>query len=110
MYAVSGFGKLPHVVFVLDGQVTILAEAESSSVGGGFLKTVVPVIPDAPVGHFRFDLFGGKQGYLVNTRSICSSEAVVKVSYVAQNERRRSQQAKVNTNCGKKAGGGASHR
>ena len=31
-YAVSGFGKLPHVVFILDGQVTIMPEAESSSV------------------------------------------------------------------------------
>ena len=109
-YAVSGFGKLPHVVFILDGQVTIMPEAESSSVRGGFLKTVVPVIPDAPVGHFSFDLFGGKQGYLVNTRSTCGSETVVRVSYVGQNERRHSQRAKVHTNCGKKTRRSASHR
>ena len=44
-YAVSGFGKLPHVVFILDGQVPIMPEAESSSVKGGHLKTVVPVVP-----------------------------------------------------------------
>ncbi len=109
-YAVSGFGKLPHVVFILNGQVTIMPEAESSSVRGGFLKTVVPVIPDAPVGHFSFDLFGGKQGYLVNTRSTCGSETVVRVSYVGQNEKRHSQRAKVNTNCGKETRRSASHR
>ena len=33
-YAVSGFGKLPHVVFILGGQVTLMPEAESSSVNG----------------------------------------------------------------------------
>jgi hypothetical protein len=101
-YAVSGFGKLPHVVFILDGQVTIMPEGESSSVRGGFLKTVVPVIPDAPVGHFRFDLFGGKQGYLVNTRSTCASAPKVKVHYIAQNARKHDQQVNVKTKCGKK--------
>ena len=70
-YAVSGFGELPHVVFILDGQVLIMPEAESSSVKGGHLKTVVPVVPDAPIGHFQLKLFGGKTGYLVNTRSLC---------------------------------------
>src|SRR5262249_15208980 len=30
-YAVSGFGLLPHVVFILGGQVTIMPEAESAS-------------------------------------------------------------------------------
>ena len=31
-YAVSGYGKLPHLVFILDGQVTVMPQAESSSV------------------------------------------------------------------------------
>jgi hypothetical protein len=105
VYAVSGFGNLPHVVFILDGQVTIMPEAESSSVHGGFLKTVVPVVPDAPVGHFRFDLFGGKQGYLINTRSICRSKAGVRVRYLAQSAKRHSQLVKVRTRCGKKETG-----
>ena len=63
VYAVSGFGVLPHLAFILGGQVMLTPEAESSSVQGGRLKTVVPVIPDAPIGHFLFTLFGGKQGY-----------------------------------------------
>ena len=50
-----------------------MPEAESASVKGGHLKTVVPVVPDAPIGHFRLNLFGGKKGYLVNTRDLCAS-------------------------------------
>ena len=84
-YAVSGFGKLPRLAFILDGQVTLIPQAESSSVKGGQLKTVVPVVPDAPIGHFRLDLLGGKQGYLVNTRSLCASPPRIKIDYTAQN-------------------------
>jgi hypothetical protein len=101
-YAVSGFGKLPHVVFILDGQVTIMPEAESSSVRGGHLKTVVPIVPDAPIGHFRLNLSGGDNGYLVNTRSLCASTAVVHVVYVAQSGRKRTQRISTKTACGKR--------
>ena len=73
VYAVSGFGVLPHLAFILGGQVTLMPEAESSSVQSGRLKTVVPVVPDAPIGHFRFTLFGGSQGYLSNTEDLCSA-------------------------------------
>ena len=41
-YAVSGFGKLPHLFFILDGQVTLMPEAMSSSVRNGQLKTDRP--------------------------------------------------------------------
>jgi hypothetical protein len=99
-YAVSGFGKLPHVVFILGGQVTVMPEVESSSVEGGHLKTVVPVVPDVPIGHFRLDLTGGKEGYLINTRSLCASKAVVQIKYVAQNGKRRSQNVRAKTACG----------
>jgi hypothetical protein len=98
-YAVSGFGKLPHVVFILDGQVTIMPQAESSSVRGGHLKTVVPVIPDAPIGHFHFDLFGGKKGYIVNTRNLCASPAMITVQYAGQNGRKLHQKVKTETSC-----------
>ncbi len=104
VYAVSGFGKLPHVVFILDGQVTIMPQAESSSVRNGHLKTVVPVIPDAPIGHFHFDLFGGKTGYIVNTRSLCASTQKIDVRYVGQNGRTLTQRVKTKTSCGHGAG------
>ena len=98
-YAVSGFGKLPHVVFILGGQVTITPEAESSSVNG-HLRTVVPIVPDAPVGHFQLTLLGGKKGYLVNTRDLCAEPAVTKVQFTGQNGRRYAQNVKAKTRCG----------
>jgi hypothetical protein len=100
-YAVSGYGKLPHVVFILGGQVTLMPQAESSSVEHGRLKTTVPVVPDAPIGHFRLSLFGGRQGYLVNTRNLCSSPAVTTVEYTGQNGKTLTQQATTKTACGK---------
>jgi hypothetical protein len=100
-YAVSGYGKLPHVAFILDGQVRIIPQAESSSVNKGHLKTVVPVVPDAPIGHFRLTLLGGKKGYLVNTRSLCAAAAVTKVSYTAQSGKKLTQRVRTKTACGK---------
>ena len=61
VYAVSGFGELPRLTFILDGQVTLLPQAESRSVNGGFLRTTVPVIPDAPIGHFRLTLLAARR-------------------------------------------------
>ena len=97
-YAVSGFGKLPRIAFVLRGQVTLIPLGESSSVKGR-LKTVVPIVPDAPVGHFRLVLFGGKRGYLVNTRSLCKGTPVVSVYFRAHNNRQKNQKARTKTAC-----------
>jgi hypothetical protein len=97
-YAVSGFGKLPRLAFVLGGQVMLIPQAESKSVKG-FLKTTVPIVPDAPIGHFRLTLLGGKKGYLVNTRDLCASPAVARIVYVGQNGKRREQQVKTGTAC-----------
>jgi hypothetical protein len=108
-YAVSGFGKLPHVVFILGGQVTIMPEAESSSVKHGHLKTTVPVVPDAPIGHFRLNLFGGKKGYLVNTRDLCASPAAATVEYTAQNGKALTQRVETKTACGR-TGRGSRHK
>jgi hypothetical protein len=105
-YAVSGFGKLPRLVFILDGQVTIMPQARSSSVRRGHLKTTVPVIPDAPVGHFQLNLLGGRQGYLINTRSLCSkrNKPIAIVEYQGQNGKRRTQRVRAKAACGGKKG------
>jgi hypothetical protein len=75
VYAVSGSGGLPRLAFVLDGEVKLLPRAETRSLKGR-LETTVPVIPDAPVGHFQMTVFGGKNGYLINTRSLCTKGGV----------------------------------
>ena len=77
--------------------MTLIPEAESSSVKGGRLKTVVPVVPDAPIGHFRFTLFGGKQGYLANTREPLRAPTVTTVEYTAQNGKTLTQKVTAKT-------------
>ena len=104
VYAVSGFGVLPHLAFILGGQVDLMPEAESSSVQNGRLKTVVPVVPDAPIGHFRFTLFGGSQGYLSNTQSLCSAPTVSAIEFTGQNGKTLTQQVRTKTACNAKRG------
>jgi hypothetical protein len=104
VYAVSGSGGLPKLAFILDGQVDLLPRAETKTItknGSGFLQTTAPVIPDAPIGHFALTVFGGKSGYLVNTRSLCARQPVVKVAYIGQNAKTRSESIKITTSCGK---------
>ncbi len=70
----------------------------------------MPVVPDAPIGHFALTVFGGKTGYLVNTRDICASTPVTQVDYVAQNGKTRSESVKVKAACGKKSKRAKRHR
>jgi len=73
--------------------------AESKSASGGRLKTTVPVIPDAPIGHFHLLIYGGKQGYLANTRSLCAVQPLVRVGFNGQNGKSRKLTAPVKTTC-----------
>ncbi len=102
-YAVSGFATgtnvLPHIVFILGGQVTVMPEGESTTISGGRLKTVVPVIPDVPIGHFRLTLLGGAHGYISNTESLCAAKPVIAVTLNGQNGKSVSQQVKTKTAC-----------
>jgi hypothetical protein len=100
VYAVSGKGGLPRLAFVLDGQVPLVPRGKSSAARGA-LKTVVPTVPDAPIGDFQLTIFGGKQGYLVNTRNLCAHPVVSTIEYVAQNGRKLTQKAKAKSSCGK---------
>ena len=101
VYAVSGSGGLPRLAFVLNGQVNLVPRADAKTVKGK-LRTTVPVVPDAPIGHFRLRVFGGNQGYLINTRDICQTAPVVKVGFTAHNGRSSTQNVKVKASCGKR--------
>jgi hypothetical protein len=102
-FAVSGSGGLPRLAFILNGQVNLVPRADTKSVKGGRLQTTVPVVPDAPIGHFRLKVFGGKTGYLINTRDICARPPSIRVDYVAQNSKKRSEAVKLKAACGKKS-------
>jgi hypothetical protein len=95
VYAVSGSGGLPKLAFLLDGQVNLVPRAVTVTDSKGRLRTTVPVVPDAPIGHFQLTLLGGRQGYLVHTRSVCGHRPVVEISYAAQNGRTFAQKARL---------------
>ena len=65
------------------------------------LQTTVPVVPDAPIGHFRLTVFGGKTGYLVNTRDICASPSVTSGRlHRPERQDASTSESKVKTPCG----------
>jgi hypothetical protein len=101
VYAVSGSGGLPRLAFILNGQVDLVPRADTKTVGGGRLQTTVPVVPDAPIGHFHLVVFGGKAGYLINTRSICTHRPVTQVSFTGQNGKIKTESIRVQAACGK---------
>jgi hypothetical protein len=101
VYAVSGGGGLPRLAFLLNGQVNLLPRAETTTVSGNRLSTTVPVVPDAPIGHFSMTVFGGKNGYLVNTRDICKHPPLTTISYTGQNGKVDAERIPVKTACSK---------
>ena len=80
--------------------VTVMPQAESASDKTGRLRTIVPVIPDAPIGHFRLTLLGGKKGYLSNTKNLCHGAGTIQVEFVAQSGKRLKQSIRPRTPCG----------
>jgi hypothetical protein len=101
VYAVSGSGGLPRLAFLLNGQVNLVPRADTTTVSGGRLQTTVPVVPDAPIGHFHLIIFGGKHGYLANTRDICQHTPRVRIGYTAQNGKTKGETIQVKTACGR---------
>jgi hypothetical protein len=103
VYAVSGSGGLPRLAIILKGQVKVVPRAITDTDKGSRLRTTVPVVPDVPIRHFSMKVFGGKRGYLVNTRSLCGKrKPVALVSYVGQNGKQYSHRMQIKTACGKK--------
>ena len=102
VYAVSGSGGLPRLAFLLNGQVNLVPRAETKTVPGGRLQTTVPVVPDAPIGHFTFTVFGGKHGYLANTRSLCAHVPITAITFDGQNGKTTTNKLPLTAACGTK--------
>ena len=69
---------------------------------GGRLRTTVPVIPDVPIGHFQLTLFGGKQGYLSNTQSLCARPPAATVEFIGQSGKETTRRVALKTACAAK--------
>ena len=98
VYAVSGIGRpaAPRLHPRRPGQP---GAAGGIRLHAGRLKTTVPVVPDAPIGHFRLSSSGARPATR-NTRSLCGKPPVTTVEYVAQNGKRLTQKVRMKVPCG----------
>ena len=101
----GGERLLPDVVADLEGLFHIVLVGEVDSVKGR-IRTTFEGVPDAPVSKFTLNLKGGKQGLLVNNRSLCAKALKADVKLGAQNGRVQSTRNVVGTSCKGKQGKG----
>ena len=99
----GGERLLPDVVADLKGLFHIVLVGEVDSVKGR-IRTTFEGVPDAPVSKFTLNLKGGKQGLLVNNRSLCAKALKADVTLGAQNGRVQATRNVVGTSCKKEGG------
>jgi hypothetical protein len=106
----GGERELPDVVADLHGPIHVILVGFVDAVHKkgseqSRIRTTFADVPDAPVTKFQLSLFGGpKRGLLVNSKPLCKTSRLAKVSYDAQNGIVLSGNLKIATGCGK--GGG----
>ena len=95
--------RLPDIVAYLKGQFRVTLVGKVDLVKGR-LRTTFANVPDAPVSKFTMNLYGGKQGLLVNSENLCKGKQRAKASFIGQNGRRYDTRPVVATSCGKGKG------
>jgi hypothetical protein len=106
----GGERELPDVVADLHGPIHVILVGFVDAVHKkgseqSRIRTTFANTPDAPVTKFQLQLFGGpKRGLLVNSKPLCKTSRLAKVTYNAQNGIVLSGDLKIATGCGK--GGG----
>jgi hypothetical protein len=106
----GGERELPDVVADLHGPIHVILVGFVDAVHKkgseqSRIRTTFANVPDAPVTKFTMSLFGGpKRGLLVNSKPLCKTNRLAKVTYNAQNGIVLSGNLKIATGCGK--GGG----
>ena len=101
VYLRSSNHKLPDLVAVLGGQITVELAGTIDSVHGG-IRNRFEVVPDAPVSKFMLTMQGGKKGLLVNSRNVCAHTYRATARFTAQNRMARNlRPALRNSRCGK---------
>ncbi|HKH75627.1 MAG TPA: hypothetical protein VKA51_01595 [Rubrobacteraceae bacterium] len=96
----GGERLLPDVVADLKGLFHIVLVGKVDSVKGR-IRTTFDQVPDAPVSKFTLNLKGGKQGLLVNNRSLCAKALKADVTLGAQNGLVQKSRPVVGTSCKK---------
>ena len=104
----GGERELPDIVADLRGKIHVILVGfvDSVPVKGtelSRLRTRFANVPDAPVTKFTMNLFGGKKrGLLENSRNLCETNRLAKISFVAQSGLARNQNLRIGTSCGGK--------
>lgn len=104
----GGARELPDIVLDLRGgglRIVQVGFVDSVPVKGtelARLRSRFLSVPDAPLTKFTLNLYGGKKrGLLENSRNLCKTDRLAKVSLTAQNGLVQNQDLKIATSCGK---------
>ncbi len=101
----GGERELPDIVADLRGQIhidlvgyidSVKTGPESSRVRTRFLH-----VPDAPVTRAVFSFFGGKRGLIENSHNLCKGTPRAKLTFRAQNGRKKVTRPRIGVRCGK---------
>jgi hypothetical protein len=99
VYLVSGGpGGLPSLLGALSGPIDISVHADSAF-SGKHIQTKFTGLPDAPLSSFVLTISGGKNGILVNTRSLCKKKSNTSAIEGAQNGREHRATTRVAVTC-----------
>jgi hypothetical protein len=99
VYAVSGFGGLPHLAYVLGGPAKVLLRGRIATKGER-IQAGVDNVPDTPLRTFELRIDGGKPGYLVLSRNICRARATADAFFTSQDGKSYSQRIPLKASCG----------
>ncbi len=98
VYAVSGFGGLPRLFYLLGGPAKILLRGRIATQGGR-IQAGVDNVPSTPLKTFELRIDGGKPGYLVLSRNICRAETTANASFTSQDGETYTQRIPVKADC-----------
>ncbi len=99
VYAVSGFGGLPRLAYVLGGPAKILLRGRIV-VRRLRIEAGVDDVPDVPLKTFELRIDGGAPGYLILSRDICRTETTADASFTSQDGEAFKQRIPLVADCG----------
>ena len=99
VYAVSGFGGLPRLVYVLGGPAKVLLYGRIVTKGER-IQAGVDNVPDTSLKTFELRIDGGKPGYLVISRNICRTKTTADASFTSQDGETYAQRIPLKASCG----------
>jgi hypothetical protein len=98
VYAVTGFGGLPRLAYVLGGPAKVVLHGRVVTMGKR-IQAGVENVPDTPLKTFEFTIKGGKDSYLILSRDLCANKIEADASFVAQSGETFEQKIPLEADC-----------